>query len=80
MKLQYRRKALFGDSGSSAHSGRAGSSPASRTNKKALKLNGFKAFSFAAGALFSLTFSLYRLDIFGSVKSYAQIYLQTPAE
>ena len=49
------------DSGSSAHSGRAGSSPASRTNKKALKLNGFKAFFFAAGALFSLTFSLYRL-------------------
>ena len=36
LKLQYRRKALFGDSGSSAHSGRAGSSPASRTRKKHL--------------------------------------------
>ena len=35
LKLQYRRKALFGDSGSSAHSGRAGSSPASRTKNTA---------------------------------------------
>ena len=34
------------DSGSSAHYGRAGSSPASRTNEKVLKPKGFRTFSF----------------------------------
>ena len=36
------------DSGSSAHYGRAGSSPASRTNEKVLKPKGFRTFSFFA--------------------------------
>ena len=44
------------DSGSSAHSGRAGSSPASRTNRKALKLNGFKAFFMLKNNCFPLFF------------------------
>ena len=49
------------DSGSSVHYARAGSSPASRTNRKPLKTLRFQGFCCVYGQVFSPMFSPYRV-------------------